>query len=336
MIAIKSSTTFTANFTNVQFMVQVPNTVSPQPTATILSNPLSTYIAGTYATQAVNEGGYYNYLFSVVIVGGAPFTFNAGTDYNALEIQFGGGPAGVFSDVRLGHLSDGGSTSQLAFFIEMGSDYTNYTNMLYGNGASNGGSYSAYSYVPISNITLPIGISDFKVEKTRDDVLLNWNLQNQPGLLTSFDIERSFDGFTFNKINNVPFNNKYNYSYLDPKVASLKNNGLIYYRLKQIEANNHFDYSIIKSVRLISSNNTILVYPNPVVNIANVEFISPVQQNVTITINDTKGALLKKIQFEAIKGANKLQLNFDQFNAGQYFVTVTDSSNKRIFKMVKN
>ena len=336
MVVIKSSTTFTANFSNVQFMVQIPNTISPQPVATILSNPLSSYILGSYATQVVDEGGFYNYLFSIVVIGGAPFTFNAGTEYSALEIQFAGGPSGLLTDVRLGHLADGGSTSQLAFYIEMGSDYTNYSQMFFGTGASNGGNYSSYSYVPISNITLPVCVFDLNVEKRGVNVLLNWKLLNQIDAVNSFDIERSFDGIRFYKINSLTANNTDSYYYIDDNLKSINDNCRVYYRIKKILFNLKTEFSLVRSLKLIKNDYSISLFPNPTNRILNIQFNSTSTNIVIIKIYEINGVVRKEITCHTVLGNNIVQISLDDFNKGSYFVSLDNGIIKKAFIVEKN
>ena len=96
IFAIKASAPFSASFSNVLFVLQIPNTVSPIPTVSIFNNPLSGFIpTGSYNNSTVssttpiafsNEGGYYNYLFSSVPTGQPPYNFLT-TTTNVLEVQ---------------------------------------------------------------------------------------------------------------------------------------------------------------------------------------------------------------------------------------------------------
>lgn len=340
MIAVKSNTTFTGNFSNVQFMVQIPNTVSPQPTASVLTNSLSSNITSAYSTQVTNESGFYNYLFSAVVVGSPSFTFNAGTEYNVLEVQFTNGPDGFLSEVRLGHLADGGSTTQLAFYIEMGgNDFTDYTDMFYGSGASNGGNFSAYSYVPINGIALPLNLTKFTANKVNDDAILNWTIENQSSLSNSFDIERSLDGISFVKIANVlvnPNNNlQADYQYIDSKVSSIRNNGIIYYRLKLNENNSHYTYSAIKNIKIPKTVLPVSIYPNPTKNKTNLSFELDIAKKVCIYITDMNGSKLEKINYNGLKGLNNVSLDLSKYAKGIYTVVFEDESNNQILKAIK-
>jgi hypothetical protein len=172
MIALLPNSSFVGKFSNVQFTLQIPNTV-PQPTVTIRSNPLSTYIPTVnYNTQVTNEGGFYTFLFSAAITGNPDYNFTS-VEFDALEIVFNNSNGPVTG--RLAHLPNGGSTGQLAFFVEIGgNDLTDYASSFYGAGASNGGAYEAYSFVPLSNLGLPVTWLKFEVAKRDNDAVLNW------------------------------------------------------------------------------------------------------------------------------------------------------------------
>ena len=139
IFALKSSGAFSAPFTNVQFVLQIPNTVTPIPTVQIKNNFLATYIP-TYNFNAVssttpiafsNEGGYYNYLFSSAPTGAPLYSFTT-TQFNVLELEIINGPL-IYQTVRFAHLAGGGASSQHNFYIEAdGLDYTNVAAMFYG------------------------------------------------------------------------------------------------------------------------------------------------------------------------------------------------------------
>jgi hypothetical protein len=328
MLTMKSNTTFTANFSNVQFMVQIPNTVTPQPTATILNNPLNIALnSATFQTQVTNENGFYNYLFSAIAIGAPSFTFTAGTEYNALEIKFADGPAGLFSDVRLGHLPDGGSTSQLAFYIELGTDYTNYTNMFYGTGVSNGGSYSSYSYVPLSNILLPVNFTDFTVTKSKNDAILDWKVDGQTANTATYQIERSTDAIQFSTIGSVnakPSASKASYQYNDVNALTTVEQGNIYYRIKQIDRDGKFSYSSVRSVRVVPTPIQMGAFPNPVRDLTKIQFDFKGQRNINFTLADMNGKVLQTITFKAKPGQNTMDLNLGNYASGTYKLTLKD------------
>jgi hypothetical protein len=339
MLTMKSNTTFTGNFSNVQFMVQVPNTVTPQPTATILNNPLNSALNNaTFQTQVTDENGFYNYLFSAIAIGAPSFTFNSGVEYNALEIKFSDGPAGLFSDVRLGHLPDGGSTSQLAFYIEMGSDYTNYTNMFYGTGSSNGGSYSSYSYVPLTNVLLPVQFTGFSVVKSKNDALLQWQVENQTPNTALFQIERSLDAMQFASIGQLPAkttSNKASYQYSDINAGLLKADGLVHYRIKQTDLDGKFTYSSVQSMRIVRNPLQLGAFPNPVKDMTRLKFETTGNRMVRINVYDANGKNVHTQTHASRPGQNQLNLNAAQLATGTYQVVLTDGDQTSTISITK-
>ena len=337
ILAIKPSATFSGQFTNVQFMVQVPNTVVPQPTATIKSNPLSANIpTANYTTQVSNESGFYNYLFSATTAASPAYNFTSGTEINAIEIQFGGGPL-TLSTVRFGHLADGGSTGQLAFYVEVsGNDNTNYTTMFYGSGATNGGSYSSYSYVPLGNVALPLNIVNFNAVKNGGNALLSWVVENQSANNSYYVVERSFTGTTFEAIGNVNATLlQSTYNYTDALTPSVSAHGIIYYRLREVDVDGNYTYSSIRNIKLDNRSLHASVYPNPVISTTNVTFDISQAQNVTISILDAVGKTLRVTQVAGNNGINQQRLDLSSFSSGNYIISIQAGGNTYNLPVIK-
>lgn len=343
VLALKSNTTFTGNFSNVQFTVQIPNTVSPQPTVTILANPMSTYwssfTVGASPDAVVDEGGYYNYTFSKVFVGSPAFTFTAGVEVNALELLFNNGVVGATTEVRFGHLASGGTSAASAFYVEMGgSDYTNYTSMFYGPGNSNGGMYETYNYVPLADVALPLSITTFDVIRKGSDALLNWSVENQSASNSYFNVERSVNGVDFTAIGNVPVslngNTKVDYNYTDRNITSLKANGVMYYRLKQVDVDGRMVYSSIRSLKLGTAS-ILAVQPNPVISSTQLSFECTEAGNVKIMITDAKGAVVATQNYKASTGLNKLPIEMSHYSKGNYVLRVIQGSAVKTIQIIK-
>jgi hypothetical protein len=344
VLALTSNTTFTGNFSNIQFTIQIPNTVSPQPTVTILANPLSTYwssfTVGAAPDAVVNEGGYYNYTFSKVFVGSPAYTFTAGVEVNTLELLLNNGVVGATTEVRFGHLASGGTSAASAFYVEMGgSDYTNYTSMFYGPGNSNGGMYETYNYVPLANVALPLSITSFDAFRKGTDGVLNWSVENQSSSNSYFAIERSFNGVDFTAIANVPVvyngNSKGDYTYSDRNITTLKANGVIYYRLKQVDLDGRMVYSNIRNLK-IGNASLITVQPNPVINTTQLSFDASAACNVGIVITDAKGAVVATKNYKATAGFNKLPIEMSNYSKGNYILSVCEGSSIRTIQLIKH
>jgi len=334
MIALLPNSSFVGKFSNVQFTLQIPNTV-PQPTVTIRSNPLSTYIPTVnYNTQVTNEGGFYTFLFSAAITGNPDYNFTP-VEFDALEIVFNNsnGP----TTGRLAHLPSGGSTGQLAFFVEIGgNDLTDYASSFYGAGASNGGAYEAYSFVPLSNLGLPVTWLKFDVAKRDNDAVLNWITADEDRNKL-YEVERSFDGRTFTGIGTVqskPDRNLQNeYSYIDENVGDLKK-PIVYYRLRQEDVDGKYSYSKIYSLRYSEKSTLLSLYPNPARNQTVLSVDLNAEESISITIMDATGKLVYSENKVFGRGLTQHRLNIGNFKMGSYDVWLRSASTNKAFKLI--
>ncbi len=196
IFAIQASSNFSAAITNVQFTLQIPNTITPIPSVTIHNNLLATNIPvynnntvnSTTPIAFTNEGGFYNYLFSATVTGGPSFNFTTSTT-NVLEVEINGAQGAT--TVRFASLASGGSSGQHYFYVEAaGVDRTNEAAMFFGVGFVNSGSYNSYSYVPLSNATLPVQFSQFTAQCNNKGALLTWKTASEQNS-NRFEIQRS-------------------------------------------------------------------------------------------------------------------------------------------------
>jgi hypothetical protein len=337
IISIKPSQSFSGQFTNIQFTLQIPDNISPQPAADILLNPLSSFIStSNYTTLTTTENGFYNYLFNATISGG-PFTnFTSGIAIDVLEIEFTGGPLGTTAYSRLANLANGGSTNgQMSFYVEVsGNDNTNYTNMFYGNGALNGGSSSTYSYVPIQNTLVPLSNIKFNANYTDNNTLLKWTIENPSFNIDHFEVERSIDGVHFLSIgtNNVNNNNSYQFSDLLPN--QLKYNNRIFYRIKEVHTNGQFKISETKSL-LLTSNLLTKLFPNPVHDFAELDYELTKPGTSTIKIIDASGKCAKVFYLKSKIGLNQLKISMLDISPGAYYLMVITDDETKELKFVK-
>lgn len=335
IIALLPNSSFTGRFTNVQFTLQIPNTVVAQPVVTIRSNPLSTYIPTVnYLTQVTNEGGFYTYLFAATTTGSPDYNFT-GVELDALEIVFNNsvGP----TTGRLAHLANGGSTGQLAFYVEIsGNDLTDYASMFYGAGATNGGAYEAYSFLPYNNLLLPVTWLKFEAAKRDNDAVLNWIAADEDRNKL-YEVERSFDGRTFTGIGTVESkvdrNTSNEYSYIDQNVGDLKK-PIIYYRLKQVDVDGKYTYSKIYSLRYSERSTLLSLYPNPARGQTVLSVDLNAEEKIVITIVDASGKLVFSETKVFGRGLTQHRLNVANFAAGSYDVWLRSATTNKAFKLL--
>ena len=89
--------------------------------------------------------------------------------------------------------------------------------------------------------------------------------------------------------------------------------------------------------RLARKSNDIMIYPNPVLNIANLEInIGKINTNLMIVITDMSGKAVYKEQFVSSNSAEKRQINMSNLIKGTYVITIYfDGIERQSIKLVK-
>lgn len=75
------------------------------------------------------------------------------------------------------------------------------------------------------------------------------------------------------------------------------------------------------------------VFPNPASDVVNIRFDAPVDGEITITIVDSKGRLVKRDLIEASMAEK--QINLQDFAAGIYYLRLTKGNLFNVYKVVK-
>jgi len=336
IVSIKPNANFTGKFTNIQFTLQLPNTISPQPDAAISNNFLSNYLpTAEYITRTTNESGFYNYLFNINTYQSPAYQFISGVQIDLVEISFTNEPLGVVAYSRLGHLSEGGSVNnQMALYTEIsGNDNTDYTNLFYGTGASNHGNYSGYSFVPVQNIVVPLSFISLTVVKQSDQALITWNVSNQKDDVLFYELERSTDGINFEKIATANPDRSHSYQYTDKQLLVLSAAKNIYYRIKETNADNRYKYSDIKSIK-IDVTEFVSLFPVPAENELNISVYAQSSFKSAVDIIDAEGRIALQFHHDFIKGNNTFKIDISKLEKGSYFIKIR-STNKSGLKFIK-
>ncbi len=331
VISIKPNTSFTGKFSNLQFTVQLPNTISPQPNASIRNNYLSNYLpTSNYIYTITNEEGFYNFLFNINSSASLEYNFISGVSIDVLEIEFTNAQLGIVAYSRLGHLNNGGALNgQMSFYTEIsGNDNTDYSNMFYGIGASNHGSYSGYSYVPVQNIIVPLSDIELDVLKNENLADINWKVINQKDNVINYEVEKSNNGIQFRKIGSVMPAPTHAYHFTDNLASQA--DGYVFYRIKEISSDNYIKYSEIKSLQLSKLTYTTL-FPIPCHDILTIVTHAENDFNTTTKIFDESGKLLLTKQTAIHKGKNMISVDVSKLPKGNYFLEITNAFTTKKF-----
>jgi len=195
---------------------------------------------------------------------------------------------------------------------------------------ANNGNYQA-TYAS----TLPVTLLDFSLQTVHNNNNLNWSTSSETNNKV-FEIERSVNGQSWKKINEVKGSGnserKQSYSYRDSDLKP----GKYYYRLKQIDFDGEFKYS----KTIYSTINSEFVYdlgqnyPNPAKQSTVIKYTIPVKSNVNISLFDMQGRVIKSMVNGIIEaGSYTYTLNLGNLTDGIYFYKMqTDdfSATKRL------
>jgi hypothetical protein len=185
------------------------------------------------------------------------------------------------------------------------------------------GTFTGFSGFAVTNATqslLPVEWLDFTGKLIGENTLLTWTTaaeQDNKG----FDVERSFDGGSFEKIGFVEGRGTVSqpqpYHFEDKKVLGTKV-PVLYYRLKQIDTDGKFSYSKIVSVQLPGAEFAWQLLPNPTSGEVILQKKDCRECLGIVSLTDAAGreALRQQISGES----NTLDLS--RLPSGIYFVTV--------------
>lgn len=95
---------------------------------------------------------------------------------------------------------------------------------------------------------------------------------------------------------------------------------------KEIHLENvHFSKDKVKIYGL-DDLEEVSLYPNPMDNASIIQFVSLQPENVTLSIYNQLGALVKQLQINTVVGKNELVIDKDNLNTGLYFCNLVSSS----------
>lgn len=113
-------------------------------------------------------------------------------------------------------------------------------------------------YLVGNNMTLPVDLISFELNKRKDKVELTWKVANEINN-DGWNVQRSENGFTWNTIGHVSgrgdARSEEEYTFVDTD----KHSGLIFYRLQQVDLDGQTAYSEVRSIDMYRSKFT--VYP---------------------------------------------------------------------------
>ena len=177
-----------------------------------------------------------------------------------------------------------------------------------------------------------ISLLDFKTRKKNNAVSLEWITDSETGT-KYFEIERSNDGNTFNKIGEKLAKNvktKTSHTFLDEHPLPVN-----YYRLKVINEDGEYSFS---KVVAFNQNGTFYstIQPNPFMQSFAVHTFLSSPQPIKIQLLDMSGRLIRYKSTMGVVGNNKLEFDdVGSLKPGIYMVRIVRSDTVVEKKVVK-
>jgi O-glycosyl hydrolase len=157
-----------------------------------------------------------------------------------------------------------------------------------------------------------------------ETALLKWQTASEFNS-SYFDVQRSTDGQTFSNIGRVNAagnsNNLLNYSYTDNTISSLAGDPkTIYYRIGEVDKDGNEIFSPVDTVHPSGNNVSMIIGPNPVQNLLNVQFLNA-SGTAEIFVYDMIGRRISNQNSQIAQG-NTLQINTSVLAIGCYYLQV--------------
>jgi photosystem II stability/assembly factor-like uncharacterized protein len=185
--------------------------------------------------------------------------------------------------------------------------------IFYPSGKIRAGTYGRGVWESALHINIPLSISfnNFSAQTIDQQNVLSWTV-SQDANLNQYNVQRSADGNTFEKIGTIiasKSSSKISYDYTDSNPIDGKN----YYRLEMIDENNDIKNSSV--IELINQSNTIGIYPNPANDVVTIELPN---KQFDLQLIDESG----KVIFRNINAKNKILINTMNFTNGIYTLEI--------------
>jgi len=151
-----------------------------------------------------------------------------------------------------------------------------------------------------------------------------------------FIVEKSVDGVAFTAMSIVDAKGDVSAVNLYNTIDIKPNEGVNYYRLKQVDKNGKYTYSSVVAINLNNSNiNAFSIYPNPVGDNLQLNINSAKKSLGSIVITDVSGRVVKNYNVDFIKGLQSSFINLNNLKPGNYQITLSWSNQKITQRLIK-
>jgi len=187
--------------------------------------------------------------------------------------------------------------------------------------------------VTSSTSLFPVSVTGFTGTPANNATLLEWTTITEYSN-AGFSVEHSNDAVNFSEIAWVAGRNAgtvtTHYAYTDKQAATGKN----YYRLKQTWLDGKIGYSPVITVS-VSGSSSVNAYPVPVKDHLTIDYKANAGESISIALFNTGGFPVYTCKLPAQGTQQTMTINRTAaMIAGEYFLTVTSSDNKKYSKKI--
>lgn len=199
-----------------------------------------------------------------------------------------------------------------------------------------GAGNNVYAQAITSFGVLPVAMKSFTATKKDNACDLNWTTISEINC-TSFEIERASDKMFFSKIGKVNSKSVSGNSNISLQYYFQDNTPLIgnnYYRLKQLDIDGNYKYSNIVMIKFDETSALSIqsIFPNPVVEFAEINLFSKFSGKCNIVLYDEAGRKINQFAKQLINGNNIIDFNTTGLSKGIYIINVTTDNGLSVSK----
>jgi poly(3-hydroxybutyrate) depolymerase len=181
---------------------------------------------------------------------------------------------------------------------------------------------------------LPVKLENYTVQLKDEKVYVDWTTSEEINN-AKFTIERSVDGVKFTEVASIPaVGNSTGKSYQWIDGRALPN--VSYYRLSQTDLDGRKEVFQVKKVlnRSLADRN-IIVAPNPFTTELTAFINVPQTQQVTVSVTDMSGRVMKTVYGKYAQGAAEINFNTIDLPRGVYLLKVKGDTFTQTQKIIK-
>jgi parallel beta-helix repeat protein len=179
---------------------------------------------------------------------------------------------------------------------------------------------------------LPVTLVDFKGNRAEKGNLLTWITAEEVNV-SHYEVERSFNDFSFESIGKVNAKNKASvYTFLDQENIQKQT----YYRLKMVDNDQSFQYSNTISLKATNKQGKYKIYPNPTTGIIIFETYIETEGDVQIEFLNAAGQRVIFLTQRLNAGNQNIQVDLSNLPKGKYLTKLTQNGqvlqSNKVFK----